>query len=165
MIYLRYLKTLLTHKFYVGVACFKMGLYWQGLIHDWSKFSPLEFVTYAKRFSGGINTGRDKSGYYDPTKDVRFKYAWCHHYHHNPHHWQYWAIPKDNLDGEPEFELLDIPEKYLKEMLCDWHGASKAYKGKGMIHFWENNKTKLRLSPKSYAWIDANIHSINERLG
>lgn len=31
------------HKYYVGIECFKMGLFWQGIIHDLSKFSKVEF--------------------------------------------------------------------------------------------------------------------------
>ena len=34
---------ILVHKFWVAYYCFKLGLYWQGIIHDLSKFSYIEF--------------------------------------------------------------------------------------------------------------------------
>ena len=33
-------KKICKHKYWVGRYCFKMGLYWQGIAHDLSKFSP-----------------------------------------------------------------------------------------------------------------------------
>jgi len=40
MRYLKYLKYLLRHKWFVMLECFKEGLFWLGLTHDLSKFSP-----------------------------------------------------------------------------------------------------------------------------
>ena len=74
------------------------------------------------------------------------------HYHvsHSKHHWQYWSIQVDNEGGIPQ----DIPEKYLKEMLCDWRGASIA-SGRGSARTWyiENND-KLILSDNTRAYIN-----------
>lgn len=36
-------KKICVHKYWVRYYCFKAGLYWQGIIHDLSKFSPVEF--------------------------------------------------------------------------------------------------------------------------
>lgn len=36
-------KTITKHRFLVMKYCFRCGLYWQGLIHDLSKYSPVEF--------------------------------------------------------------------------------------------------------------------------
>lgn len=38
-----HLKTVCKHKYWVGKYCFKVGLYKQGITHDLSKFSPVEF--------------------------------------------------------------------------------------------------------------------------
>lgn len=38
-----HLKTILHHKRLVREGCFKAGIYWQGITHDLSKFSPTNF--------------------------------------------------------------------------------------------------------------------------
>ena len=43
-----HLKTVFRHKKEVAKICFKFGLYWQGIIHDLSKFSPTEFIPSVK---------------------------------------------------------------------------------------------------------------------
>ena len=42
-------KTITTHRILVMQGCFKMGLYWQGLTHDLSKYSPTEFKRRKRR--------------------------------------------------------------------------------------------------------------------
>ena len=41
------------HKFYVFKYCCKMGIPWQGFMHDWSKFSPIEFFESIKYYQNG----------------------------------------------------------------------------------------------------------------
>lgn len=41
---------ILEHKLNVLIECWKEGVFLQGIIHDWSKFSPQEFLPYAKKF-------------------------------------------------------------------------------------------------------------------
>ena len=66
--YIFYLGYLLKHKFYVFIECFKEGLYWVGLAHDFSKFLPSEFIPYANFFyDNSTKKGRDDTGYYKPT--------------------------------------------------------------------------------------------------
>jgi len=55
MKYLKYLKYILKHKWYVMIECFKNGLIWRGLMHDLSKFLPSEFIPYANFFYGNNN--------------------------------------------------------------------------------------------------------------
>jgi hypothetical protein len=98
------------------VECFKLGLYWQGLVHDLSKYSPTEFCAGAKYFQGNrtpIGAEKDAIGY---------SVAWLHHKGRNKHHWEYWT---DFRFGA--IIAAPIPEKYIKEMFCDMVGASKAY--------------------------------------
>ena len=49
---LLHFKKICIHKYYVGKYCFKMGMYWQGITHDLSKFSPIEFFESAKYYQG-----------------------------------------------------------------------------------------------------------------
>lgn len=114
--YLKHLIVVVKHKYFVAIECFKLGLYWQGIVHDLSKFSITEFAQSAKYFQGTetpINKIKVKLGY---------SKAWLHHKGRNKHHWEYWI---DFYDGV--LKPCPIPEKYLKEMCCDMIGASKAY--------------------------------------
>ena len=48
----QHFKTITTHKMWVMRYCFKIGLYWQGLTHDLSKYSPTEFLVGMKYYQG-----------------------------------------------------------------------------------------------------------------
>lgn len=125
---IKYLKYLLRHKWYVMIECFKLGLIWQGLTHDSSKFYPDEFFPYAHFFyakNGSINKStQNKNGYCKPidTGNEDFDLAWQKHIKRNKHHLQWWI---QNTDNEEE-KLLPMKEPYLSELLCDWIGAGKA---------------------------------------
>lgn len=157
--YINYLKYVLKHKYYVFIECTKYGLYWQGLIHDLSKFKPSEFIPYAKFFyeeNGEKKTKQDKTGYYKPTDtgNKAFDIAWLHHQNRNPHHWQYWIVPqKDHT-----FKTEEIPEKYILEMIADWKGASIVQGfGKDVKPWYKENKDKMILHPRSREIIESII--------
>lgn len=112
----KHFKTVCTHKYYVFLASIEAGIPFRGFMHDWSKFSFSEFFNSAKYYTGNrspIDNEKDEKGY---------SYAWLHHRGRNPHHWEYWI---DNLSSGGE--ALKMPIKYVKEMICDWIGAGKAY--------------------------------------
>ena len=44
--------TITHHKYLVAKGCFAVGLYYQGLMHDMSKYSWIEFRVGAKYFQG-----------------------------------------------------------------------------------------------------------------
>lgn len=114
--YIQHLKTILTHKWYVGTECFKQGLYWQGIVHDLSKFSYIEFF-YSAQYWNGVSTpiGREKA-------EKGYSLAWLNHKAQNKHHWEYWT---DFYSGV--IKPVPVPDKYLREMACDMIGASKTY--------------------------------------
>ena len=149
---LRYLRYLIRHKFFVGVECFKMGLYWQGITHDWHKFLPSEFFPYVSQFGGGIQTGRDKTGYYKPTDTGKpaFEIAWLKHQKRCWHHWQSWCVP---VEGGG-VKAYPIPGKYRLEMICDWKGAGRAQGKPDVVGWWETNKVKMTMHPDTIAWFD-----------
>ena len=49
---LEHLRTVNRHRHLVRKYCFRLGLYWQGLTHDLSKYSPTEFWRSAKYYQG-----------------------------------------------------------------------------------------------------------------
>lgn len=156
--YLLYTQSLLRHIRNVRRMCWHNGLYWQGLVHDWSKWRRKEFVPYAMHFYGRHQQKRDKTGYYKPTDtgDAAFDLAWLHHQKLNPHHWQWWVLPED----QGGVKVLEMPERYVKEMICDWWGASTAYGYKGQNHDWyEANKHKMQLHPNTRAYVEKAIRN------
>ena len=115
-----YLKTITHHRHLVMRGCFRMGLIWQGLTHDLSKYSPTEFFAGVRYYQGNRspNTAeREANGY---------SLAWMHHKGRNRHHFEYWT------DLSPEtrtYEPVDMPVKYLCEMVADRIAACKTYQG------------------------------------
>jgi len=96
-----------------------MGLYWQGLTHDLSKFSPAEFIPSVKYFVGtkSPNTAeRQAKGY---------SAAWMHHQGRNKHHFEYWIDYTGRNRGE-KFPIR-MPMKYFAEMVADRYAACKTY--------------------------------------
>ena len=146
----QYLKYVLRHKWYVGLECFRLGLYWRGIVHDLSKFRPSEWFPYANYFYGkGAAIRRDKTGYYKPTDtgDAAFDFAWLLHQKRNHHHWQWWCLPED----EGGLKVLQMDDKSTIEMFCDWCGAAQA-QGKerdSVVDWWLANKCKMKIHDKT----------------
>ena len=69
--------TITTHKLLVMKLCFKMGLYSQGLLHDNSKYSPVEFISGVRYYQG------DKSPIVAEIRDRGYSEGWLHHKGHN----------------------------------------------------------------------------------
>lgn len=111
-----HLGTICHHKWLVAGYCFRAGLYWQGLTHDLSKFSPTEFWPGVRYFQGNRSPNaaeREANGY---------SLAWMHHKGRNRHHLEYWTDYIDNrMQGVP------MPPRYLVEMFCDRVAASRTY--------------------------------------
>lgn len=162
MKYLKYLRYLLRHIWFVRKACWANGLFWQGLVHDLSKFRPDEFVPYANFFY--TPPKRNKTGYYKPTDtgDKKFDFAWLLHQKRNRHHWQFWLLPED----EGGIKILEMPEKYAKEMLCDWWGASMALGYEGKCRTWySKNRDKMQLHPNTRAYVDKYVSDTGFGIG
>lgn len=165
MIYLKYLKSLLIHKWFVLIAGLKVGKIpiWRLAFHDWTKFLPVEFIAYSRHFYGDYPDNsevpellRRLPSWNGKTKQdiqLSFDYAWLHHQNTNPHHWQYWIIV---YDDEPEkVKCLPIPETYVYEMVADWAGAGRAYNGKWEVNQWyEKSKEKILLHPDTRVLVE-----------
>ena len=143
---IKYFKYIMRHKYFVMLECWKRGYIWLGLVHDISKFSPSEWFPYVENFYGKKPIKRDETGYYKPT-DVspKFDRAWLYHIHRNKHHWQHWVLIQDEDDDK----ALQIPPRYLVEMLCDWKGAGKAQGTPDTMAWYEKHKGKMIMDIKS----------------
>lgn len=114
-----HLGTITRHKFEVTRLCFKCGLYKQGILHDLSKYSPVEFwsgVKYYQGYRSPIDAEREAVGY---------SLGWLHHKGRNKHHWEYW-VDKDYQNVQPI--VRPMPLNYIIEACCDKIAASKVYK-------------------------------------
>lgn len=115
-----HLKTINTHRRLVREHCFKAGIPIQGLLHDLSKYHPVEFLAGVKYFAG------DHSPNVEERRNTGYSAAWLHHKGRNKHHFEYWF---DNGIGVFELVPVEMPLKYVKEMFCDRVAASKVYYG------------------------------------
>ncbi len=114
----KHFKTITKHRILVMQGCFKVGLYWQGLTHDLSKYSLTEFlrgVHYFQGYRSPISAEREEIGY---------SQAWIHHKGRNKHHYEYWTDM--NLETR-QYETRPMPRKYLVEMVMDRRAASMTY--------------------------------------
>jgi len=139
--YLKYLWYIIRHKWYVGIECLKRGLWWQAITHDLSKLRWDEFKPYAKWFYLWRHLSIDNRNIAD-----------LKHQHRNPHHWQYWILKHD----AGYTTTLQMPDKYVKEMVCDWIGTGKAESKAGIenvLTWYEINKDNLILHPASRAQV------------
>lgn len=113
--------TVTKHRHAVIVHCARTGILFQGLKHDLSKYSPIEFIPGARFYLG------DRS----PTEAERAEYgyskAWMHHKGRNRHHFEYWT---DYNPVSRKLEPVEMPVRYVKEMFCDRVAAGKIYLGK-----------------------------------
>jgi hypothetical protein len=137
-IYLEYLWSLIKHKYYVIRAGRLLNVpFGRLIIHDWQKFTKLEFSNYAVNFFSG-NKPDDF--------EEKFAYSWLHHENTAPHHWGYWIPRSGKYINTP----LDMPMKYVREMVADWMGASKAYTNSWDIASWVNkNVPKFNISDET----------------
>lgn len=112
--------TITHHRWKVRSHCFRVGLYWRGLTHDLSKYSPTEFWTGAKYYQGTRSPNSYERELYG------YSAAWMHHKGRNRHHFEYWTdygVSGEGIIG------VEMPKKYVAEMFCDRLAASKVYRG------------------------------------
>jgi len=155
----QHFKTVTKHRFLVMAGCFKVGLYWQGLTHDLSKYSPTEFFNGAKYYQGirSPNTAeREIKGYSE---------AWMHHKGRNRHHYEYWTdISKETR----QYESLPMPRKYLVEMVMDRRAACMTYQGKdytdsAALTYFRKSFERTRMHPNTQQELEYLLEMLQDR--
>ena len=113
--------TITRHRHMVIRHCRRAGILRQGLLHDLSKYSPVEFLAGARYYQGNRSPNEAER------EAVGYSAAWMHHKGRNRHHFEYWTdyIPKIGT-AQP----IEMPKRYVAEMFCDRLAASKNYMGK-----------------------------------
>ncbi len=120
-------------------------------LHDETKYDEEEYQAYDDYFYGGNRSSEVVD---------KFNYAWLHHIHNNPHHWQYWVL----INDEPNegIKVLDMPDCYIIEMICDWWSFSwRKYEAtkdqedlKEIFKWYDEHKKYIKLSNYTRTKVD-----------
>lgn len=159
-----HLKTINAHKLLVMKHCFRIGLYRQGLMHDMSKYMPSEllmgFMYYDDGKSSPNNGERNAKGYSD---------AWMHHKGRNRHHFEYWLDYSQEIrEGQFPMQPVQMPRRYVAEMLMDRISASKnynkeAYTDRDPLIYFEKGRGKGMLHPQTRKELHGMLKILAER--
>ncbi len=146
-----HLKTINHHKWLVFVHCCKAGIYRQGIMHDLSKYHPVEFLLGVRYYQG------DRSPHHAEREAMGKSLAWLHHKGRNKHHLEYW-IDYSVQNGQ-NLQGMEMPVRYVIEMFCDRVAASKNYyKDKyhdGVAYaYYMHSKDHYLLHPKTRALLE-----------
>lgn len=152
-------KTITYHRRLVRQGCFRVGLYWQGLTHDLSKYSPTEFMVGARYYQGNRSPNgaeRDEKGY---------SVAWIHHKGRNRHHWEYWTDM--NMDTRC-YEAVPMPRKYLAEMVMDRRAACMVYQGDAYtdaspLIYLQKSRDRVLMHPKTMRQLEYILTMLRDR--
>ena len=122
--------------------------------HDRSKNEPIEYIAYDAYFYGN-NRSNDVV--------TQFNMAWLHHIHKNPHHWQYWILHNDDKDKGTL--ILDMPDAYIIEMICDWWSFSFAKGDLNEIFTWyDEHKDYIMLSDKTKSKVEKVLDILKKKI-
>ena len=124
--------------------------------HDASKTKLDEYPAYDRYFYSAFPKNETLK---------EFNLAWLKHIHRNPHHWQHWILPSDDL---PDIQALEMPQNYVLEMLCDWWSFSwrewPLYEPDRIFEWWDRHKYKMILHSKTQWLINDAIWEMKEKL-
>lgn len=145
--FINHLKTINNHKYLVTKLLFRCGLYQQGILHDLSKYHPIEFLPGVKYYQGyrsPINHEKEVKGY---------SLGWLHHKGRNKHHWEYW-LDNANDDNQDKVKAVEMPVIYIVEMACDRIAASMNYEKENYtdasaLNYFLNGYDKVLIAPKT----------------
>lgn len=128
---------------------------WQiGFCHDTSKSAPDEYDAYDAYFYGNNKSYAVVQA---------FNYAWLHHIHNNPHHWQFWILVND--DPNEGMVIMDMPYNYIIEMICDWWAFSWVSGNLSEIFNWyDQHKDYMKLSDQTRKTVEDILSKIKEKL-
>ena len=154
-------KTITHHRRLVRAGCFQVGLYWQGLTHDLSKYAPSEFLVGAKYYQGTRSPNNAER------EDIGYSSAWLHHKGRNKHHYEYWI--DYSLHAEPGGMLpCPMPKKYIAEMIMDRIAACKTYQGdhytdRSPLEYYLQGKDPAPLHPRTRKSLEHLLRMLAEK--
>ncbi len=148
-----HLSTINHHKRLVTETCFRVGLYKQGVLHDLSKYSPIEFIPGVKYWQG------NRSPITQEKELNRLSRGWLHHKGRNRHHFEYW-IDYSPVPGEG-FVGMKMDKRYVAEMVIDRICACKNYQKE---NYTDRSALDYYLRGRQYILIDPESDFLTEFL-
>ena len=156
---IKHFLTITNHRHKVIAHCFRAGIFFQGLMHDLSKYSPTEFIPGARYYQGNRSPNeaeREAAGY---------SMAWMHHKGRNRHHFEYWT---DYNPVTRQIEPVKMPVRYVKEMFCDRVAASKTYNGKNYTdsdpyNYFMKGKVRRVIHPETSKLIEDLLYMLKTK--
>lgn len=155
----KHFRTITKHRHKVIAHCAKVGILWQGLRHDLSKYTPTEFWQGARFYQGNRSPNEGEREAYGYSK------AWLHHKGRNRHHFEYW------VDYNPKVrrnEPVKMPLRFVAEMFCDRVAASKIYQGKNYtdqsaLDYFERGKADRVIHPETSDLLEKWLKMLSEK--
>lgn len=150
--------TITRHRHCVIRYCRKAGIFWQGMRHDLSKYSPAEFWVGARYYQGDRSPNEVEREIYGYSR------AWLHHKGRNKHHFEYWT---DYCPQKKKVMPVEMPLRYVAEMFCDRVAASKIYRGSDykdsypLAYFLRSKKNRF-IHPKTSDLIEGWLRMLEE---
>ena len=155
---IKHFNTITKHRHQVIRHCFKAGIGFQGLRHDLSKYTPVEFVNGAKYYDGTRSPNEQER------LDRGYSLAWLHHKGRNKHHFEYWNDYNPHLK---RYAPVKMPINYVIEMFCDRVAASKIYQGKNYtdshpIEYFERGRDKRVIHDETSALLESLLKMLRD---
>ena len=154
-------KTITAHRHLVCRYCLRLGLVAQGLTHDLSKYSPVEFLSGAKYYQG------DRSPNDAERIETGVSQAWLHHKGRNRHHFEYWVDYVRLPDGRIDFKGHKMPIRYVAEMFCDRIAACRVYMGEKYTdaspwEYFQRGKNDIPIHPETAAELEKMLLTLKD---
>ncbi len=151
--------TITRHRHKVIQHCFKAGIFFQGCMHDLSKYSPSEFFVGVKFYQGNRSPNEGEREAYG------FSKAWIHHKGRNKHHFEYWT---DYNIKTKLIEPVKMPLNYVIEMFCDRVAACKIYMKdnyteKSPLEYFLKGKKRRNIHPDTSDMLEKLLIMLNEQ--
>ena len=141
--------TITHHRHLVMKGCFAVGLYWQGLLHDLSKYMPEEFIPGCTYYKDGKRSANNEE-----REATGRSLAWMHHKGRNKHHLEYWC--DYTVDKTVKYPIAGVrmPVNYVVEMYIDRVAACKnyqkdAYSESNPLDYFHKGRSHLLLHPRT----------------
>ncbi len=147
---LAHFRTITHHHNLVMSYCFRAGLYGQGLMHDLSKLSPTEFLVGARYYQGTRSPNNEER------EETGRSLAWLHHKGRNKHHYEYWIDYSFTPDSPYGLGGVQMPRRYVAEMIFDRVSASRTYLGD---KYTDDAPLQYFLKSKDTSWF---IHPVTK---
>jgi hypothetical protein len=132
-------------------------LYKQGLVHDLSKYSLVEFLSGVKYYQGDCSPIKIE-------KQIKgYSLGWLHHKGRNKHHMEYWSDRNKN-----SYYPIEMPINYVLEMVCDRVGACKVYFGNqyndaSAYEYFNNNRDSIDLNFSTSELVNSLLLEVKEK--